>query len=84
MLYILQNLQHNNLFQVLELNPTDGHAKSHVGFILKALNKLEESIKYFEEGIHSGHPGADDAKFFYHLGDAYHRIGKPDKVCPSQ
>jgi len=66
--------------KVFELNPTDGHAKSHVGFILKALNKLEESIKYFDEGIHSGHPGADDAKFFYHLGDAYHRIGKPDKA----
>ena len=51
-----------------------------MGFILKALDKLEESIKYFDEGIHSGDPGADDAKFFYHLGDAYSRIGKPDKV----
>lgn len=51
-----------------------------MGFILKALNRIEESIPYFEEGVHSGHDGADDAKFFYHLGDAYIRLGRPREV----
>ena len=65
---------------MLEVLPTDGHAKSHVGFILKSLDKLNESIPYLTEGINSGDPDADNGRFYFHLGDAYTRLHKPDEV----
>ena len=69
---------------MLEVLPTDGHAKSHVGFILKSLDKLNESIPYLTEGINSGDPGADNGRFYFHLGDAYTRLHKPDEVISLQ
>ena len=65
---------------MLEIDPTDGYAKSHVGFILKTMDKINESIPYLEEGIHSGHAEADHGRYFYHLGDAYQKIGKVEEV----
>ncbi|XP_058131545.1 aspartyl/asparaginyl beta-hydroxylase isoform X3 [Dasypus novemcinctus] len=64
--------------EVLNMTPDDGFAKVHYGFILKAQNKIAESIPYLKEGIESGHPGTDDGRFYFHLGDAMQRIGSKE------
>ncbi|XP_069587499.1 aspartyl/asparaginyl beta-hydroxylase isoform X5 [Ranitomeya imitator] len=61
--------------EVLSLEPTNGFAKVHYGFILKAENKIVESIPYLKEGLLSGEPGTDDGRFYFHLGDALQRAG---------
>ncbi|KFV80517.1 Aspartyl/asparaginyl beta-hydroxylase, partial [Struthio camelus australis] len=61
--------------EVLSLAPNDGFAKVHYGFILKAENKIAESIPYLKEGLESGDPGTNDGRFYFHLGDALQRIG---------
>ncbi|XP_074755009.1 aspartyl/asparaginyl beta-hydroxylase isoform X7 [Athene noctua] len=61
--------------QVLSLAPNDGFAKVHYGFILKAENKIAESIPYLKEGLESGDPGTNDGRFYFHLGDALQRMG---------
>uniref|UniRef100_A0A8V0XMH1 Aspartate beta-hydroxylase n=1 Tax=Gallus gallus TaxID=9031 RepID=A0A8V0XMH1_CHICK len=61
--------------EVLRMAPDDGFAKVHYGFILKAENKIAESIPYLKEGLESGDPGTDDGRFYFHLGDALQRIG---------
>ncbi|XP_037659522.1 aspartyl/asparaginyl beta-hydroxylase isoform X2 [Choloepus didactylus] len=64
--------------EVLNLTPNDGFAKVHYGFILKAQNKIAESIPYLKEGIESGDPGTDDGRFYFHLGDALQRAGSKE------
>ncbi|KAM6454562.1 aspartyl/asparaginyl beta-hydroxylase isoform 3-T3 [Liasis olivaceus] len=64
--------------EVLSLAPNDGFAKVHYGFILKAENKIEESIPYLKEGLESGDPGTDDGRFYFHLGDAMQRVGNQE------
>nr|XP_030715539.1 aspartyl/asparaginyl beta-hydroxylase isoform X5 [Globicephala melas] len=64
--------------EVLNVTPDDGFAKVHYGFILKAQNKIAESIPYLKEGIESGDPGTDDGRFYFHLGDAMQRIGNKE------
>ncbi|KAM3841582.1 aspartyl/asparaginyl beta-hydroxylase [Vipera latastei] len=64
--------------KVLSLAPNDGFAKVHYGFILKAENKIEESIPYLKEGLESGDPGTDDGRFYFHLGDAMQRVGNKE------
>ncbi|KAM6216543.1 aspartyl/asparaginyl beta-hydroxylase isoform 1-T1 [Rhynchocyon petersi] len=61
--------------EVLSVTPNDGFAKVHYGFILKAQNKIAESIPYLKDGIESGDPGTDDGRFYFHLGDAMQRVG---------
>ncbi|KAM6275732.1 aspartyl/asparaginyl beta-hydroxylase isoform 5-T5 [Spheniscus humboldti] len=61
--------------EVLSLAPNDGFAKVHYGFILKAENKIAESIPYLKEGLESGDPGTNDGRFYFHLGDALQRMG---------
>ncbi|XP_061850398.1 aspartyl/asparaginyl beta-hydroxylase isoform X1 [Colius striatus] len=61
--------------EVLSMAPNDGFAKVHYGFILKAENKIAESIPYLKEGIESGDPGTNDGRFYFHLGDALQRMG---------
>uniref|UniRef100_A0A7M4FI84 Aspartate beta-hydroxylase n=1 Tax=Crocodylus porosus TaxID=8502 RepID=A0A7M4FI84_CROPO len=61
--------------EVLSLAPDNGFAKVHYGFILKAENKIAESIPYLKEGLESGDPGTDDGRFYFHLGDALQRVG---------
>ncbi|KFV14665.1 Aspartyl/asparaginyl beta-hydroxylase, partial [Pterocles gutturalis] len=61
--------------EVLSLSPNDGFAKVHYGFILKAENKIAESIPYLKEGLESGDPGTNDGRFYFHLGDALQRMG---------
>jgi len=63
------------------MNPRNGFAKSHLGFILKADHlRYTEAIPLLRDGISSGEPGADDGRFYFHLGDALTRVGKPDEV----
>ncbi|XP_054446159.1 aspartyl/asparaginyl beta-hydroxylase isoform X16 [Pteronotus mesoamericanus] len=64
--------------KVLNVTPNDGFAKVHYGFILKAQNKIAESIPYLKEGIESGDPGTDDGRFYFHLGDALQRVGSKE------
>ncbi|XP_078208643.1 aspartyl/asparaginyl beta-hydroxylase isoform X12 [Callithrix jacchus] len=64
--------------EVLSMTPNDGFAKVHYGFILKAQNKIAESISYLKEGIESGDPGTDDGRFYFHLGDAMQRVGNKE------
>ncbi|ETE61102.1 Aspartyl/asparaginyl beta-hydroxylase, partial [Ophiophagus hannah] len=64
--------------EVLRLAPNDGFAKVHYGFILKAENKIEESIPYLKEGLETGDPGTDDGRFYFHLGDAMQRVGNKE------
>ncbi|XP_078249904.1 aspartyl/asparaginyl beta-hydroxylase isoform X16 [Pogona vitticeps] len=64
--------------EVLKLAPNDGFAKVHYGFILKAENKIEESIPYLKEGLESGDSGTDDGRFYFHLGDAMQRVGNSE------
>ncbi|KAM9690383.1 aspartyl/asparaginyl beta-hydroxylase [Dama dama] len=64
--------------EVLTVTPNDGFAKVHYGFILKAQNKIAESIPYLKEGIESGDPGTDDGRFYFHLGDAMQRVGNKE------
>ncbi|XP_023558205.1 aspartyl/asparaginyl beta-hydroxylase isoform X4 [Octodon degus] len=64
--------------EVLNVTPNDGFAKVHYGFILKAQNKIAESIPYLKEGIESGAPGTDDGRFYFHLGDAMQRVGNKE------
>uniref|UniRef100_A0A7N8YGH3 Un-named hu7910 n=1 Tax=Mastacembelus armatus TaxID=205130 RepID=A0A7N8YGH3_9TELE len=61
--------------EVLVADPVNGFAKVHYGFILKADNKIAESIPYLKEGLESGEPGTDDGRFYFHLGDALQRVG---------
>lgn len=64
--------------EVLNVTPNDGFAKVHYGFILKAQNRIAESIPYLKEGIESGDPGTDDGRFYFHLGDAMQRVGNKE------
>ncbi|XP_027630097.1 aspartyl/asparaginyl beta-hydroxylase isoform X1 [Tupaia chinensis] len=64
--------------EVLNVTPNDGFAKVHYGFILKAQNRIAESIPYLKEGIESGEPGTDDGRFYFHLGDAMQRVGNKE------
>ena len=67
------------------MDPTNGFAKSHLGFILKTDHlRYVEAIPLLREGISSGHAGADDGRFYFHLGDALTRVGKPDEVFLQQ
>lgn len=65
----------------MKLSPESGFAKVHLGFILKTDEaNYEDSIKYLSEGIATREKGVIDGRFYFHLGDALHRIGKNDEV----
>ncbi|KAM3927849.1 aspartyl/asparaginyl beta-hydroxylase [Leptodactylus fuscus] len=64
--------------EILSMDPNNGFAKVHYGFILKAENKIAESIPYLKEGLLSGEPGTDDGRFYFHLGDALQRVGSKE------
>ena len=63
------------------MDPRNGFAQSHLGFILKTDHlRYIEAIPLLRNGISSGEAGADDGRFYFHLGDAFTRIGRPDEV----
>ena len=51
-----------------------------MGFIIKSESKYEESIPLLQRGIATGEPEVNDSRFFFHLGDAFYRIGKHMEV----
>ncbi|KAK3926130.1 Aspartyl/asparaginyl beta-hydroxylase [Frankliniella fusca] len=65
------------LEEILRLWPSNGFALVHYGFILKTSENDNEAGSHFlQAGINSGEPGTMDARFLFHLGDAYNRLGK--------
>ncbi|XP_075923376.1 aspartyl/asparaginyl beta-hydroxylase-like isoform X1 [Petromyzon marinus] len=66
--------------EVLARSPDDGFAKVHFGFILKAENKIAESIPFLRAGLESEAPGTNDGRFYFHLGDALQRMGERDEA----
>jgi hypothetical protein len=51
-----------------------------MGFIIKSESKYEEAIPLLQKGIATGEPEVNDSRFFFHLGDAFYRIGKDKEV----
>ena len=41
---------------------------------------FKEAITLLQEGVNSGEKGSSDGRFYFHLGDALNRIGKPQEV----
>nr|XP_022915654.1 aspartyl/asparaginyl beta-hydroxylase isoform X1 [Onthophagus taurus] len=69
------------LLETLEKWPEDGFALVHYGFILKTVdNNLSLAIEYLTKGIATKEPGVIDGRFYFHLGDALARIGKPEEA----
>lgn len=67
--------------KVLKVNPNDGFAKSHLGFIIKTIDlNYKEAIPLLDDGVHSGVQDADHGRFYFHLGDALTRVGRPEEV----
>ncbi|XP_029633756.1 aspartyl/asparaginyl beta-hydroxylase-like [Octopus sinensis] len=67
--------------QVLKLDADNGFAMAHLGFIIKVSdNNPAKAIPYLKSGIESGDKSAVDARFYFHLGDAYQRIGDTKKA----
>lgn len=66
---------------VLELDPDDGFAQVHLGFILKTSdNNYTGGAWYMSKGIASQAEGTQDGRFFFHLGDALQRQGKLEEA----
>ncbi|KAK6619573.1 hypothetical protein RUM43_012330 [Polyplax serrata] len=69
------------LKETLTLWPENGFALVHYGFILKTTdNNMEEGAKLLMKGINTKEEGVIDGMFFFHLGDALNRLGKPEKA----
>lgn len=67
----------NVFIKVLDMDPANGFAMVHLGFILKTTDKkYKEAIPYLRRGIESNMPGVIDGRFFFHLGDALFRTGQ--------
>lgn len=70
-----------SLLEAMKINPKNGFALAHYGFILKTEDhSYKDAIKYLREGISTGEPGTIDGRFFFHLGDALTRDGKPSEA----
>lgn len=60
----------------------NGFAAVHYGFVLKFLDKdLEKAVLFLREGIESGEPGTSDGRFYFNLGDALIRLGRPEEAA---
>lgn len=65
------------LEETLQMWPSNGVALVHYGFILKTSeNNNEEGSHFMQKGIDTNDPGTMDARFLFHLGDAYDRLGQ--------
>jgi hypothetical protein len=67
--------------QVLADEPLNGFAAAHYGMALKLADRnLVDGIRYMRIGAQHWE-GAQDARLYYHLGEALHKLGKVDEVC---
>lgn len=65
------------LLEIILQNPNDGFALVHYGFILKTVDHdFKAAIDYFQKGFQTKDPGVIDGLFYFHLGDAYQRLGR--------
>ena len=78
----MQNEEARKIFkQVLEMDPANGYAKVHLGFIFKVIdNNPEKSIPLLTEGIASEDEGTKDGRFYFHLGDALQRLNQTENA----
>lgn len=69
------------LEEVLQKWPNDGCALVHYGFIWKTTdNNLKKGVYYMQRGIETKDPCVIDGRFYFHLGDAFFRLGHKDKA----
>uniref|UniRef100_A0A914VUX4 Aspartyl/asparaginy/proline hydroxylase domain-containing protein n=1 Tax=Plectus sambesii TaxID=2011161 RepID=A0A914VUX4_9BILA len=62
---------------ILEIDPSNGFAQAHYGFIVKVVDgDIEEGVKYLRKGVKSKAPGTQDGRFYFHLGDGLQRLGR--------
>ena len=66
--------------KALNIKPNDGYSLVHLGFIVKSESNYKEAIPLLEKGLATGEPGTDDSRFYFHLGDAFYRLGKAKEV----
>ena len=66
--------------QALQIEPSDGWVKVHVGFIFYSLQRYDEAVKWLKAGIQSNHEGVHHPRFYFHLGDACNRLGRTNEV----
>lgn len=56
----------------------NGFAAVHYGFVLKILDKdFEKAVIFLRQGIESGESSAIHGRFYFNLGDALMRLGRP-------
>ena len=65
---------------VLRRRSDDGFALGHYGFLLKLETKYEEAVPYLYRGIRGDDDRCREGRFYFHLGDALHRLGRRDEV----
>lgn len=53
----------------------------HYGFVLKMQTNYTEAVDYLRRGIRSNESGTQDARFYFHLGDALYRLGRGDEAA---
>ncbi|KAL3290047.1 hypothetical protein HHI36_023418 [Cryptolaemus montrouzieri] len=69
------------LKQILQKWPNNGCALVHYGFIWKTTNNnLEKGVYFMQKGIDTKDPCVIDGRFYFHLGDAYSRLGDTEKA----
>ncbi|CAH2102722.1 unnamed protein product [Euphydryas editha] len=69
------------LKDTLRLWPNDRVALAHHGFVLKNhYNKLDEAVIYLKKALDGDAGAANEARFYYHLGDALLQLGRTDEA----
>lgn len=69
------------LKETLRLWPNDRVALAHYGFVLKNHhNKLEEAVVYLKKALDGDAGAANEARFYYHLGDALLQLGRKEEA----
>lgn len=72
-----QNGQAKKAFQeALNINPNDGYALVHMGFVVKSESNYKDAVPLLKKGLATDEPGTDDSRFYFHLGDALYRLGR--------
>lgn len=62
--------------RILDIDEFDGWANVHMGFAVKAQDRYNDCLLYFERGVASEEPGTEESKYRYHWGDALVRLGR--------
>lgn len=68
------------IFKALNINPNDGYALVHMGFVVKSESNYKDAVPLLKKGLATDEPGTDDSRFYFHLGDALYRLGRAKEV----